>query len=995
MKYFSKLILVLLIAVLTSSVSNAKTYEKGKVYNGFKLLEKRFVKEVNAECLYFEHVKSGARLFKIAAKDPNKTFSIAFKTDPESDSGTPHILEHSTLNGSKKFPVKSPFDILYKGSLNTFMNAFTGDDFTCYPFASMNNKDYFNLMNVYLDAVFNPRIYDEPRILMQEGWHYEMEKVEGPLSYGGIVYNEMKGAYSDPARELGYQIAKNLFPDNGYRFTSGGYPTAIAGLTPEMFRNYHKKYYHPVNSHILIYGDENLDKELAFIDKEYLSKFDKAERPATFPIQKPFTGMKEVTAYYPVPEGSKTEDLTYLSLNMVVGLNSDRANVMALNVLCDVLVNQESAPVRLALQKAGIGKDVSASVDDKQQPVFEIRVQNANRTDKDKFYEIVMSTLRDAAKNGLDKKSLEATISRTEFSLREGSDAQKGLTCVFQTLPGWLFANDPFITLEYEKSLTKLKTALSSNSLEFIIENSLIKNNHTLYMIFEPKAGLETEINANVKKGLDDYYAKLSNDAKTKIVSTTTDLVEYQKREDTPEQLATIPMLSRKDINPKASWYQVKEKKIANVPTLHYEDFSNNIYYSRLLFDMRVLPQELIQYVPLLAEALASMNTQNYDFGELDKALKINTGSFSTFLNYYSVNQNNDSILPKFVVDTKSLSSKVGKMFDLTAEILLRTKFNDPERLKTIITRHQARFDSQIKQNGYAYAGTRLVSYFSKPGLFVELTRGFEYYWFISDLAKNIDSKINVIIDNLVKTANLLFNKNNAIIAVTCSKNDYPQYAKEIEKLLNAFPKTNVALKEWNLIPEKKNEGFLTSSKVQYVLQGFDFKKLGYQWNGKMIVLNQVLSSDWLNSRIRIIGGAYGGFSSMSRDGSVLFSSYRDPNLKETLDTYAAIPEYLDKLEISDKEMTRYLIGTISTIDVPLTTQGKGNTAVRYFIEKTKRETVQKERDEVLSTTLKDIKSMSKMMKDVLNQKVICVYGNEEKLKAQKDLFKNIEPLSK
>ena len=995
MKFASKLILFLLITVLAGSVSYSKNYEKGKVYNGFKLLEKRFVKEVNAECLYFEHVKSGARLFKIAAKDPNKTFSIAFKTDPESDSGTPHILEHSTLGGSKSFPVKSPFDVLYKGSLNTFMNAFTGDDFTCYPFASMNIKDYYNLMHVYLDAVFNPMIYDEPRTLKQEGWHYEMDKVEGPLSYGGIVYNEMKGAYSSPTRELGYQIARNLFPDNGYRFTSGGHPTAIAKLNPEMFLNYHRKYYHPVNSHILIYGDADLDKELAYIDKEYLSKFSRAERPATFPLQKPFQAMKEVSSFYSVPEGSKTEDQTYLSLNFVTGLNSDRANVMALNVLSDVLVNQESAPIRLALQKAGIGKDVSSSVDDKQQPVFEITVQNANKADKDKFREIVMSTLREVVKTGLDKKAVEATLSRAEFNLREGSDAQKGITCVFQTLPGWLFANDPFVTLEYEKPLAKLKSALNSNLLESLVDNGIIKNNHSVLMILEPKAGLEQELNAKVRKELDDYYAALSNDAKTKIVNETKDLIEYQQREDTPEALATIPMLDRKDINPKAAWYQAKEKKIADIPALHYEDFSNNIYYSRLLFDERVLPQELIQYVPLLTEVLGSLNTQNYSFGELDKALKINTGSFSTFTNVYSVNQDNDSMIPKFVVEAKSLTAKADKMFDLTAEILLKTKFNDQERVKTIIKRHQSRIEAQTKQNGFGFTQTRLNSYIDKTGMFNELTGGLEYYWFVSELVKNIDSNINTVIDNLAKTASLLFNRNNLTVVVTCAKNDYANYVKKIDKLLTAFPKTNAALKEWNLVVDKKNEGFLTSSKVQYVLQGYNIKKLGYQWSGKFIVLSQILSNDILTNRIRIIGGAYGGFSNMARTGSVAFGSYRDPNLKETLDTYAAIPDYLDKLEISDKEMTRYLIGTIATVDVPLTTQQKGNVAVRNFLEKNKPETMQKERDEILATTLKDIKSLKKMMADVLGQKTFCVYGSEEKVKAQKDLFKTVAPLSK
>ncbi|HLP60834.1 MAG TPA: insulinase family protein, partial [Candidatus Deferrimicrobium sp.] len=325
MKLKTSILSILIILTFVCSTAFTADFIKGQTYHGFKLLEKRFVKEVNAECLYFEHEKSGAHLFKIAADDPNKTFSIAFKTDPESDCGTPHIMEHSVLNGSKNFPAKSPIDVLRKGSLLTFLNAFTGNDVTCYPISSMNEKDYFNGMHVYLDAVFNPLIYTEPRILKQEGWHYEMEKQDGPIVYKGVVYNEMKGVYSNPTREIDYLRNKNLFPDNGYRFTSGGYPTAIPRLTADMFIKYHQKYYHPVNSYILLYGNADLDSELTSINNEYLSKYDKALRPTCFPLQKPFTAMKKIEAFYPVTEGSNTQNQTYLSLSFVCGLNTDRA----------------------------------------------------------------------------------------------------------------------------------------------------------------------------------------------------------------------------------------------------------------------------------------------------------------------------------------------------------------------------------------------------------------------------------------------------------------------------------------------------------------------------------------------------------------------------------------------------------------------------------------------------------------------------------------------
>jgi Zn-dependent M16 (insulinase) family peptidase len=966
----------------------------GETYHGFKLLEKRFVKEVNAECLYFEHVKSGARLFKIASDDPNKTFSIGFKTDPESDCGTPHIMEHSVLNGSKNYPVKSPFDVLSKGSLITYLNAWTGGDFTCYPFASMNNKDYFNVLGVYLDAVFNPLIYSDPRILKQEGWHYEMDSTNGSIAYKGVVYNEMKGSYSNPVRVLNHYIYRYLFPDNGYRFSSGGYPPSIPKLTYEMFLDFHKRYYHPVNSHILLYGNADLDKELAFIDKEYLSKYDLAKRPVSFPIQKPFDKMKEESGYYPATEGSSTENQTYLTLNFVAGLNSDRATTMALTILADLLVNQEAAPLRLALQKAGIGQDVNATLDENQQNIFEITVQNANAKDKDKFREIVMNTLAEVAKTGLDKKAIEGALNRTEFQLREGNDAQKGVTYNFQILPGWFFANDPYLTLEYEKPLAKLKTALETNYLESIMQKYILENPHALLMVLEPKPGLEKENNAIIEKELADYKASLSQQEKEKLVKETKELIANQKKEDTPEALAKIPLIERKDINPKADWYSIVEKKISGVTVLRREEFTNDVVYARLLFNARVLPQELIQYAALLTNVLGSQNTEKYSYGDLDKELNIHTGGFNSFFNTYLENQEDSKMIPMFIVESKAMNKKVNKLFELVGEIINKTRYNDADRLKEIIVRLQSRLDSQVKQNGYGFARTRLASYCNNSGMFGELTGGIEFYRFISDLAKNFDSKKAEIIEKLTNCAALLFNKNNLTASVTCGKLDDSAYNQSLEKFIPTLSNDVVKYNDWKLQPEKKNEGFLTASKVQFVIKGYDFSKLGYKWNGKMRVLEQILSTDWLQNRIRVIGGAYGGFCNFTTTGQMFFNSYRDPNLKETLDNYDAIPDYLDKLDVNDKDMTRYIIGTVANLDNPLTASQKGNVALRNYLEKNSYQEVQKDRDAVLSTTLADIKGMKKFIADIMNQKTYCVYGNEEKIKAAKELFGEIEPLS-
>jgi hypothetical protein len=985
----TKIVLLLMVAILLSNWSCTKKeqFKTGEKYHGFTLTEKKFVEEVNAECLLFTHDKSGARLLKVANDDPNKLFNIAFKTAPETDYGTPHIMEHSVLNGSKNFPVKSPFDVLMQGSLNTFLNAMTGSDITTYPVASMNNKDYFNLMHVYLDAVFNPLIYSDPKILQQEGWHYELNAKDEPLTYKGVVYNEMKGAYSSPEWEMDYQIKKILFPDNTYGVSSGGYPTEIPKLTYEYFLDFHKKYYHPSNSYILLYGNADLNQELEFIDREYLSKYDVSPDKVEIPLQKPFDALKEVEKTYAVPEGSPVENQTFLNLSIVVGKSANRALCMTFDVLSEALVNHESAPVRLALQEAGIGRDVRASFNESQQNVFQITVQNANPEDKNRFKEIVFNTLKKVSEEGLDKTMIEGILNRMEFRLKEGDSAQKGLMCLMMTYQSWFFANDPFPGLEFNKPLAEVKKALETNLLETAVENHLISNPHSLLMVLKPEPGLQAKIDMAAEEELEVYKASLTDDDLNKLVTQTKELIEHQKREDTPEALATIPMLELADIGKEIEWYPVTEKTVADIPVLQFDEFTNDIIYSNLYFDVRVLPQELIPYAKLLSTLLGKLGTKNYSFGELDNALNIHTGGFYVSTTSFLENKTDEKLLPKLMISSKATIDKTGKLFELVDEILNKSNYGDTLRLKELITREQARVDSDIKNNGLGYAMTRLQSYYSNAGMFNELVSGLEYYRFITGLSKNFNEKAADIQSKLSETARLLFTKENVIAGVTCSEKDYPAFSAGMEKLVASFLKDAVELNEWKFDFAKKNEGLLTASKVQYVVKGYDYKKLGYQYNGKMRVLNQVLSTDWLQNQVRVIGGAYGGFAGFSANGNVYFGSYRDPNLKETLENYDNTVGYLDKFEADEKTMTRFIIGTVSRLDQPMNVSDKGNLAFQRYFEKTTPEELKAEREAVLSTTPADIKAMSKMVADILGQDAICVYGNDEKIKANAALF--------
>ena len=967
-----------------------KAIKDPKDLHGFKLIEKRFVKEVNADCYYFEHIKSGARLIKIAADDPNKTFDISFQTLPNSDYGTPHILEHSVLNGSKNFPVKSPMDIIQKSSLKTFVNAMTGKDATSYPIASMNEKDYFNLMHMYLDAVLFPRIYDDERIFKQEAWHYELTDKASPIVYRGVVHGEMKGAYSNPSRYVNLYTYKQLFPDNSYGFESGGFPYAIPKLTWEDFKNFHKKYYHPDNSYIVLYGDADLEKELAFINDEYLSKFEKNGNNIMAEDQAPFAAMKDVKEYYPVMEGANTDKQTYLSLSFVYGSGSDTKLNLAMQLIATSLVNLEAAPIRIALQKAGIGKNVNAGVSNFKQGVFQINVQNANPADKDKFYEIVMSNLKEAAKNGLDKKVVESTLNRFEFQSREGNSSQKGLGYAFQIMNGFMFKKDPFMGLEYEKPYAEIRKGIKENYLEDVLNKNLISNPHSLLLTVEPKPGMDKELTAQVTEELKKYKESLTDAQLDALVKETNDLIAYQKREDTPEALATIPTLTLSDINPKAQYFSANQKKADGLDIIHRDEFTNKIVYVNMYFDLRVLPQELIPYASLLSEVLTSLNTEKYTFGDLSNEINYYTGGFYTYNTSFLENNDDNKMIPKFVATVKATNDKIDKLFELSAEILTKTKYNDPERLKTLLTRHQSRLDAQIKSDGRNMTSVRFNSYISKKGMFDDLTGGYDYYAFVSKLVKDYDNNSKQIIENLTKVATLLFTKDNLIIGTTCNGDDYKVLTKNLNILTKSLASQKPVLNNWNFVLDNKNEGFQTASKVQYVYSGFNFKKLGYAWNGNLLVLNKIISRNWLNKQLRIIGGAYGGASTINSNGNLVFFSYRDPNLKETLENYKGTVDFIKNFSTDDKEMTQFIISTISGIDQPTTPSQRGEIAFDNYFTKEKAENEQKERDEVLKTTKDDIKGYLKMIDDIVKQGAVCVYGNSEKIDANKELFKSL-----
>ncbi|MGV8981165.1 insulinase family protein [Clostridium sp.] len=966
----------------------------GNIYHGFKLIQEKKIEELNSVTRVFEHEKSGARLMHLENDDDNKVFSIGFRTPPISSNGLPHILEHSVLCGSRKFPTKEPFVELIKGSLNTFLNAMTFSDKTIYPLASKNEKDFFNLMDVYLDAVFYPNIYSKPEILMQEGWHYELEKKEDKLTYKGVVYNEMKGAFSSPEGCLMRKVQESLFPETSYGVESGGDPEFIPDLTQAEFLEFHKKYYHPSNSYIFLYGDGDIDKELQFISEKYLNDFDRTSVDSAIQLQKPFSSMKELKIEYPISSDDDEKDKSFLSMNFVCGDNiSKPEHHLAFEILEYLLLESAAAPLKRALVEADLGKDIFGSFDNSiLQPVFSIVAKNSNENQKEKFKEVVFTTLKNLVKDGLDKKLIEACINITEFKLREADlgGFPKGLFYYITSMDSWLYDKDPTMHLEYESYLSKIKAALTTNYFEDLIEEYLINNTHSSFVILNGKKGLAEQKSKAVEEKLAKYKAGLSEKQIDEILGGTKTLKERQMTPDTVEVLETIPLLELSDIEVPVEHLPLKEMDEKGVKVLSHNIFTNKIAYINVLFDAKKVDIKLLPYVTLLSTLLGRVSTQNTNYSDLSNEINIHTGGIHFTTEIYGDNKNFEKYSPKLVVKTKALVPKLPKLFDLMAEIINTTVFDDKKRLKELIQQLKSRQEMKILDRGHMAAAGRLTSYFSPASAYIEKTTGIAFYEFISEIERDFDNKSGEIIENLKKVSKLIFNKNDLLISVTGEDDVYTAFAAELPKIISILGEEKLPDAEYNFDLNKNNEGLLSSSDVQYVAKGYNFIKQGYSYSGKMLVLKTIASLDYLWNRVRVQGGAYGGFANLARSGNIVFVSYRDPNVKETLAAYDGICDYIGNFEASEREMTKYIIGTISDLDSPLSPSMKGDRATAYYIRGISEAQRQEERDEVLSTKAEDIKSFKSMLDDIIKENCFCVLGSETKLKESKDIFTSL-----
>lgn len=964
--------------------------EIGNIYSGFLLESEENIKEINSVGRLYIHQKSGAKLYSIENDDDNKVFSISFRTPVYNNTGVPHIIEHSVLCGSKKFPVKEPFVELAKGSLNTFLNALTFSDKTMYPVASKNIKDFYNLMDVYLDAVFHPDMYRSPEIFMQEGWHYDMENSESDISIKGVVYNEMKGAFSSPDTILAYEVQKSLFPDNNYGYESGGNPEYIPKLTYEEFINFHEKYYHPSNSYLYLYGNGDIMDELKFINDNYLNGYNSKHIDSEIKIQEPFGKLSEVKKTYAISINENPKSKTYLGLNFVCGTSQDTELYLAFDILEYLLLETPASPLKKAIIDNKIGKDVYGSFDNSiNQPVLSIIVKNSDEELKQKFLDTVFDELRQLIKDGIDKKLIEASINYAEFKLRESDyhGMPKGLIYNMHVMESWLYGNKPASHLYYETTLKNIKQALTTDYFEKLIEKYIINSNHSSLVVLTPEKGLSEAKENELNKTLIEFKSKLSAQEINNIIKETMKLKERQNTKDSSEKLAAIPLLSVNDIDKKAEKLPLLKKKLDGVDILYHDINTNKIVYMNLYYNLSTVPYELLPYASLLSSILTKVSTEKYNLMELSNNINIYTGGISYHVDVFNDNNSSAVYYPKFCVKSKATFDNMHKLIELIEEINNNTKFDDSSRIKEIIEETKSRIEMVFMESGHILAAGRLASYYSPSGKLQEQLQGVPYYRFISDIENKYEDIKEEVKNKLMEVYSYIFNKNNLLIGITCEANQFTDIELKLNKMLSQMKSEKLKTCCYEFEPSRINEGLMTPGKVQYVAKGYNFKNLGYKYSGKMAVLRTILRLDYLWNKVRVEGGAYGCFAGLQLSGNVYFVSYRDPNLKKTLDVYDAAGQYIKNFNVDDREMNKYIIGTISRLDFPLTPSMKGEQSEEDFIRRISIEDIQRERDEVLSTSIQDIRELNSIIEEVNKQNYYCVIGGENKVKENSKLF--------
>lgn len=948
---------------------------------GFDLLKEKVIPELNTTGKLYRHKITGAEMLSLENDDENKVFSINFRTTPQDSTGVAHILEHVVLAGSEKYPVKEPFVELLKGSLQTFLNAFTYPDKTCYPCASQNLKDFYNLIDVYVDAVFHPLIYK--KTFEQEGWHYELEEIDAPLIYKGVVFNEMKGAYSNPNDLLGEMIAKSLFPDNTYQYDSGGHPRHIPDLTYEKFREFHATYYHPSNARIFWYGDDDPEVRLRRT-AAFLEGYDYLEVDSAVPLQKPFS--QPVKMIQPYAVGEEEAPKYYLTSNWVLGEHTDPETALGLSILNHILLGTQASPLRKALIDSGLGEDVIGgglgSV--LKQISFSAGLKGVEPDNLGKVEKLVDETLAGLVEEGIDPKMLAASMNTIEFALRENNTGSypRGLALMLGALTTWLHDSDPFDSLGYEVPLQSLKNRLESGEQYFenLIRTLFLANTHRSVVILEPDAELNQRETEEEKARLQAAKQAMTKQELEEIIRNTAELKRFQETPNSAEALSTLPSLTLDDLDRENKLIPLEVLDAGGVELLYHDLFTNGIVYLDMVFDLKAVPQELLPYLQLFAGGLLKMGTDQEDFVSLSQRIGRETGGISASLMLQDKYKSEDFVT-KLVVRGKSTMDKVGSMLDIFHDILLTTNYDNKERFKQILTERKARMESSLVPGGHSVANRRLKASQSVAGWVSEQVHGIDNLFFTRELLDRLDQDWGAVTASFSRIRELAVNR-NMVINLTLDRENFTQIQPLISSFVQRIPEKAHPLQTWQPVFPAQGEGFAVPAKVNYVGKGANLHDLGYQHHSSISVILKYLRTTYLWDKVRVMGGAYGAFVPYDLfSGSLNFISYRDPNLLSSLKNFDGASEFLRSFDLSQSELEKTIIGTIGDMDQYQLPDAKGySSMVRYLLGYSD-EDRQLARDQILGTTEKDFRQLADVLEKVAETGRVVVVGSADGLK--------------
>lgn len=963
----------------------------------YELIERRTIADLNSESYLLRHKKTGARVALLSNDDDNKVFYVGFRTTPVNSTGVAHILEHSVLCGSEHFPVKDPFVELVKGSLNTFLNAMTYPDKTLYPVASCNDKDFQNLMHVYLDAVFYPNIYKEEKIFMQEGWHYELSDKEEPLTLNGVVYNEMKGAFSSPDEVLVRELSNSLYPDTTYSFESGGDPQDIPKLSYEEFLNFHRSYYHPSNSYIYLYGDMDMAEKLDYIDKEYLSHFDERQVDSRVQSQPAPAALNRVEKEYPIGDEEDEKENAYFAYSMSVGDTLDKELYVAFQILDYALCSAPGAPLKQALTDAGIGTDIYSIYDNGiKQPYFSIVSKNADAEKEEEFLAIIHRVLGEIVEKGFDKKALLAGLNYYEFEYREADFGRypKGLMYGLRMLDSWLYDDSkPFIHVEANETFTALRKKVDTGYFETLVKDYLIDNPHKSIVVLLPKKGLTEKREKELKEQLAAYKAGLSEEDLEALIAKTKALKAYQDTPDTAENLAKIPMLTVKDIKKEAAVFVNELRKSGETDILFHDLFTNGISYLRLMFKLDKVPERLFPYLGILKGTLMLLNTEHYSYAELFNESNIKTGGISADVNVYGSIRDAQKFTLTMELKTKVLYENLEEAIGLMREIMMTSDFTDKKRIKEILAEGKSRMQGQMTSAGHSVAMTRALSGISKAAAYNELLSGIAFYRLVEKLNADFEKEAEAVSEKLKELAAIIFRPENLMVDFTGSREAADKLPAMIETLKASLYQNEVETGHFEVTLQKEKEGYKTPGQVQYVCRAGNFKQKGLSYDGSLRVLKVMMGYDYLWNQVRVKGGAYGCMCGFGKQGDSYFVSYRDPNLQNTVEVYEKAADYIASFEADERVMTQFIIGAISELDVPMTPAAKGAFSLSGYLADMTDADLQKERDELLGTTPDKLKGTAAYIRAFMEDGCFCVVGNAEKISEAGDLFDKVENL--